>query len=260
MQLKSIIAWSAAWTGLLITGVASADIIGGAGSVNTTFTLTDGAGTTFWSWTPLGAYDADGDFSWASNGSNEFVTVAGGFLGINEETGDALYSDDIVVSGNIDPVISTDFSVTNNTAGPQAFSFLFEIPVPALAAPTEIGGSVGLTLTDANGKGASITNASYEALIDGAVVGTIAPPGGTFSFPTAFHTNSITGAFGDTPVIPSAPGPAVNNSIGIRYDFTLSPGDRLGVTGVFVVVPEPASMALLAAGLGVVTLRRRTHA
>jgi hypothetical protein len=54
--------------------------------------------------------------------------------------------------------------------------------------------------------------------------------------------------------VPSLLGPAANTDIGIRLNFTLSPGDIASFTSVFVVepVPEPSTIALI--GLGAIAL------
>jgi len=59
---------------------------------------------------------------------------------------------------------------------------------------------------------------------------------------------------------PTIPGPAVNSTIGIEHRFNLSDGDQMTYSSSFwVVVPEPGTIGLLAAGLGGLALfgRRR---
>jgi hypothetical protein len=55
------------------------------------------------------------------------------------------------------------------------------------------------------------------------------------------------------------PGPAANASIAIRFTFDLTPGDSASMTGLFVVVPEPGTVALIVpvlAGMGLWRRRR----
>lgn len=218
-----------AWTAT----VAQAGVVQG-GSYQATFFGTDGASD--WGMTPtLNVDSTDGSFDFSVPTQNT-----------------ATFSmENLSISGNVDPMISVGFDVTNNTGSTQDYTFIFTIPIIAQTPATITGGSTGITITDTNGDGATLaahTNGrpTYFAQIDGVDFAslTLTP----IDEPNAFESETGSDVFGSP--IPSFPGPAALTTIGIRYDFSLTAGDRAAVTGVFVIeaVPEPASLALL--GLG----------
>lgn len=154
-------------------------------------------------------------------------------------------------SGNVDPTIAIAFNVQNNTLVVQDYTFIFTIPIVAQTPATITGGSGGIVLSDGDTDGAVIgphTNGrpTYTSQIDGAdyVPLTFAPivlPGS--------GTDADFDSFG-TPIPSMTGGPAALSTIGIRYDFSLTPGDVAGVSGNFTIeaVPEPAAMVLLIGG------------
>ena len=163
-----------------------------------------------------------------------------------------------------DPVISGTTVVTNNTAGVQQFTLIFNLPVAPIPGGTLIGGSIQGGVTDNTGDGATLStvlgSSFYAALIDNASVQTLyADPSSVVA--GAFLSNNLPNVAFGTP-IPSQPGPPVGpipSTIGIRLDFTLTPGDSASFTSNFVVVPvpEPGTALLMAMGLGVLAARRR---
>lgn len=161
-----------------------------------------------------------------------------------------------------DPFVTNNLNVTNTTGSTQTFMVNVTSPVVPQAAPTQLSGSIGLTLTNGSSPsgatlGSSSPNAVYTALIDGASVQTLFNNPFTLSCAAAFCSNSNNTSFGiPTPIS----GGAANTSIGITIQFTLSPGASAGVTSVFNVVPEPATVALVGVGiLALVSLGRRQN-
>jgi hypothetical protein len=163
--------------------------------------------------------------------------------------------------GSTNPFITGTVAMTNQSAVPVTYLVDITLPIaPALAAPTLIGGSIqgGLTVDDTAGELSSAGDSIYRALIDGSEVG---EPAKLFDDPT---TTGLSGPFTSPTLgsesfgapIPSAPGPAVTSSIGIRFEFTLTPGDRATFTASFVVIPTPGAAGLFAIA-GLATMRRR---
>lgn len=181
------------------------------------------------------------DYAWANgqwSGSGTAVTWSG-------------------VEGDLDPGVSGSWSITNNTAAPQTYSFSVLLPVLPVAPSSLMLGSSSITVADANFDGAaSLTtfapSPGYAGLVDLAVVpaATLFPDPFTLSVGVLGGTTSLTDDFGIPG--PSVPGPAVAGSIGIQHVFTLSPGDRATLNSTFflVAIPEPGTLALVLVGLG----------
>jgi hypothetical protein len=166
---------------------------------------------------------------------------------------------------NYDPYMSASVNVVNNTAFTQTYTLIFTMPIGSpILGGLLVGGSVGATFTDSNNSGigsalstAGPGTAMYYGRIDNVDVLPLLPdvttlgvlfPGGSNS------TNTSAGLPGPTI---SEPGNA-NTSIGIKHEFTLTPGDSAGFTSFFIVeAPEPASLSLLAMGALVAVRRRR---
>lgn len=158
-------------------------------------------------------------------------------------------------------LVAVSFAVT---AGNSATNFIINSSVVSFS-PMAMDGraSAGMTVTDNTGNGASITGnrpggAMFSAHYNGA-----APGGTTFANlitgplvePNAFGSEASNQSF------PAAPGVftpvGVVGDISTTWDFTVSANDQASGTSVWVVIPSPASLALLGAGVLVSGRRRR---
>ncbi len=108
------------------------------------------------------------------------------------------------------------------------------------------------TATIANAGGAPL----FDGLIDGGSALSIITSPYSFSAPFAGGTSNIPATNVGLPG-PTIPGPAALSTIGINHTFTLTPGDTVALTSFFIVVPEPASLGLMACGAVLIGLRRQ---
>lgn len=211
----------------------------------------------------------------AHSGNNPFVNFSASNYGsawgnpdgtYNFNGGTSLQGFSLAWSMQIGPqpeFVVANFVVTNVSAITQTFVLEVTVPIVNPLASSLIGGSVQGTVTDLNGNGATVASNSpapiYSALIDGSTVATLLNDPFSTSAGNFESANIGPAEFGG-PVIPSQPGPAVANTIGIRLEFTLTAGDSASFTSIFVVaVPGPGGLAILAFA-GVVTRGRRRRA
>lgn len=151
-----------------------------------------------------------------------------------------------------DPFVSAGFTFTNTDIVTKTFVVSVSLPIaPPIPGATLVGGSIGLTVTDANFDGvgtvSSVTGTPiYLGTIDGGAVLPLLPDPSSVSVPFAGGSAVISDSFGLPG--PTSPGPAALTSIGIEHTFTLTPGDRASLTSFFVVVPEPGSVTLAIIG------------
>lgn len=186
---------------------------------------------------------------------NPLATPGGGGSG----TGSVYYAD---------PIVNLNFSVQ---AG--ATSTVFRIAsalltFPTIPAPLAKGSaSAAFSVTDVNGNGATLTGigdpfgaqGGYLAQYNGLAGNLPFPAGTTFA---ELH-NSVTALPFSTRTVSTNVPPAGLQNIGTALNdmsslvsFTLSARDLASGTTSFFVIPEPASLALLAAG-GLLLARRR---
>lgn len=155
-----------------------------------------------------------------------------------------------------DPIVIQQFSFQNISNVVQTFTVTTLIPVVNAFTATRIGGSMGGSITDANGNnlGGLTTDgqALYTALIDGVPVATLHDDPFQLNFAFAGNSPSIPSvSFGLPGLTVIGPGIDIGDFIGIQHKFTLSPGDTIAVTSVFIVenIPEPSTAILLGGGL-----------
>ena len=161
-----------------------------------------------------------------------------------------------------DPFITGTFSLSNDTLFAKAYVIDFSLPISPAIAQSTVSGQMSGTLTDSNGSGsASMTSTSggavYTALADEMFVQSLMSNANQ-TVSSAFGTTSFSGgSFGQgTPLA----GPAINSTIGIRFSFTLSAGDSVSFSSIFVAnsVPTPGALAMgLLSGLVARRGRRR---
>ncbi len=174
----------------------------------------------------------------------------------------AMWDLDWSMTVDTDPFINGVFGLTNNTAATQTFVLNVSLPIAPPVTPSSlIGGSVGGSVTDANNSGAATVATIagvpfYNGLIDGVGALPIYPDPFSVSAPFSGGTANILALNPGLPG-PTIPGPAALTSIGINHTFTLTAGDTIALTSFFVVVPEPASLGLLACGALLIGLKRR---
>jgi hypothetical protein len=176
----------------------------------------------------------------------------------------SVFFHDVTLSS--DPFISASVDVVNNTTTVQNYTLIFTLPIaPPITGGSLIGGSTQGGVTDANndGIGTLSTTGPGTAMYHGQIDGVDVLP--LFSDPKTINVPFKGGSASDSTSAglpgPTIPGPNAFLSIGIKEQFSLTPGDRATFTSFFDVepsaVPEPASLGLLALGGLIVVARRR---
>ncbi len=170
------------------------------------------------------------------------------------------------VFADVDPIVQSVIGFTNNGANTALFTVVTQLPIsPAITPASLMGGSVGGSVTDANGDGLGGVNtiagsSIFAGMIDGAVVSNARLLTHSFtSDPFLFggDTNNIPASDFGLPG-PTEPGPAALNSIGIQLEFELSPGDSVAISSFFQVeIPSPGSASLLGVSALFAARRRR---
>jgi hypothetical protein len=157
-----------------------------------------------------------------------------------------------------DPFVYGTFSFTNNTALDQDYSVNVVLPT-VWPGPLQVSGGITGTLLDSDLSGnATIKNSTlggpiYTALIDGGVEQTLL---GNYSFSTASPFPVNWGPPAPANFGPQAGlAPSVTTDIEIDHNFNLSAHDGATLQTIFIVLPEPAGMVLLALG-ALVAIRR----
>jgi len=167
----------------------------------------------------------------------------------------ATFAFDWNITVDPDPFISAGFSVINNAAIPQTFVVGVLLPIIPQLPLTLHGGSVGVSLTDANFNAvANLVDAGlavFQGQIDGVtVLELFDDPYGLATPPIPGFTVSDADAAGLGPFGPFLPSGPATATIGIVHTFTLSPGDRAAFTSFFIVeaIPEVGTLAFCGIG------------
>lgn len=150
-----------------------------------------------------------------------------------------------------DPFVTGTFTVTNETSASRDYVLDFSLPISPPLAASLLSGQVSGTLTDSNGSGSALMTSInggfvYSALADDSFVQGLMANAFQQVTSASGTTSFSGGAFGFPEPVP---GPAINSTIGIRFAFTLSAGDSVSFSSVFVANPIPAPSALIVCSL-----------
>lgn len=223
---------SIAVVGMLLTGG-----VAWASPILNMMVMSDAPGDVPVNWTPVGNDNGDGSFTYSGSRVDD----------------DGHWTLDWTCTAKQDPYISASYTLVNTDANTLTYTLITSLPiVPVITPASLMGGSTGGALTDANFNGVATAGTGggqplFAGLIDGATALSIYPHPSAWSVAFAGQTLNIPDANVGLPG-PTIAGPAVMTDIGIRNQFTLTPGDRVTLNAFFVVTPEPSSCVLLVLG------------
>lgn len=188
-------------------------------------------------------------WSWNMPGRVDMLSSTGAVVASLENLGMLVFHD---------PVVSINFTAIAGAVPTNFTIYSGELVFPGLPGASGIA-SAGLTVTDRNGDGASLTGNYAGGKAHRAVTNGDVSVGGGITFANLV-SGIAAGAFGTqigSESFSSALIPGTTSSMSTGFDFTLSAGDSVGGTSVFQVVPAPGAAALMGlAGLTVVRRRR----
>jgi hypothetical protein len=167
-----------------------------------------------------------------------------------------------------DPTVFANTVIRNNTLSTQTFFLNVVLPISvSLGPPLFISGSIAGGVTDSDGvlvspglwaQAADAGVSIYQAAIDNVVVQTLLDPSVTANVTTQYFSATIPPSGFSSVALPTA---TATTNIAIFLRFNLSPGDSVGFTSVFNVIPEPSTAVLAGFGLlGLLAAGRRAKA
>lgn len=159
------------------------------------------------------------------------------------------------VSLKTDPFVTNNINVTNTSAFTQIFIATVTLPIPAFDYSEVVFSSVGVTATDSDGDGSLLVDIDggipfYRGRVDGVTLLPLTPPAVpiTTADCSPFASPGCTATSSDGVASMAVPFDTANE-IEIILRFSLSPGDSVGITSRFEIVPEPTTGMLLGLGL-----------
>lgn len=231
----------------LTASIASADL---TNEVLTVEASVGGQSGVFQVTTDDGMFDQFGNFFWSYDGDIDIISDGGNVIA-------TLSNPSVTIIA--DPVINVNFSVQAGNS-----DTVFTIHSGLLSFPQIDGAigaaSAGVTVTDVNGDGATISpdgsnmyfahyNGSYPA---GTLFAALLPDALSAG---AFQTNSTSDEFPGGGGFANIADPVV--SMSAAWTFTVSAFDIASGTSTFVIVPAPAGLAALGIAGMCVSRRRR---
>lgn len=161
--------------------------------------------------------------------------------------------------------VTNNINLTNTDVVTHTYLATVVLPIPAFAYNSVVSSSVGVTITDSNANNSMLVGEEggftmYRGQINGATALSLALGPVTTANCSPFPNQPGCTATASNGITSTPAGPGSATSIAILLRFQLSPGDSVGFTDRFEVVPEPLTGTLLSLGLiglGFVGRRRR---
>jgi hypothetical protein len=188
------------------------------------------------------------------NWTNVETMANGNGVSVNNwETTRGLNVDGWSLSMDSDPFVTNNFTITNTSGSTQTYVLGTTIGVSPTIPIGAMRGSIGFSLTDNNGNGATLATSGasiYKGMIDGNVARTLWNSSTSFTAPFGSTASSTYFGF---PTREAAP-ESVDSNIGILITFSLTSGDSVAFTSNFDVVPVPVPAAVWLFGSGLLGL------